>query len=99
MTNFATILTESLNSSPEQSMSRSARALRSLVKGYQYLHAGRPSPCRYYPSCSVYAVEALEIHGALKGMRLATWRVLRCNPFGSHGIDLVPLPKKKENPE
>lgn len=46
--------------------------------------------CRYYPSCSAYAEEALRRHGALKGSLLAVWRVLRCNPFSWGGVDKVP---------
>ena len=61
-----------------------------MVRGYQAVRAGRPSPCRYWPSCSAYAVEALEIHGAVKGLGLAVWRIARCNPFGGHGVDPVP---------
>jgi uncharacterized protein len=46
--------------------------------------------CRFYPTCSRYAEEAIREHGALKGTALAAWRVLRCNPFGEGGIDHVP---------
>lgn len=46
--------------------------------------------CRFQPTCSAYALEALEKHGALKGGWLALWRILRCNPFGGSGIDNVP---------
>jgi len=53
-----------------------------------------PPMCRYYPTCSCYAVEAIETHGALKGSLLAAWRVLRCNPFSVGGYD--PVPPKKE---
>ena len=70
-----------------------ARPLLAMVRGYQTVRAGRPSPCRYWPSCSTYAVEALEVHGAVKGLGLAVWRVARCNPFGGHGVD--PVPEKK----
>jgi len=70
-----------------------ARPLLAVVRGYQTVRAGRPSPCRYWPSCSTYAVEALEVHGAVKGLGLAVWRVARCNPFGGHGVD--PVPEKK----
>ena len=42
---------------------------------------GRPPCCRYIPSCSCYAMEAVEKYGAWKGGRLAVWRILRCNPF------------------
>ena len=52
-----------------------------------------PAMCRYYPTCSCYAVEAIETHGALKGTALALWRILRCNPFSAGGYDPVP-PKK-----
>ena len=46
--------------------------------------------CRFYPSCSAYAVEALQKHGALKGVRLAGWRLLRCHPWCDGGHDPVP---------
>jgi putative membrane protein insertion efficiency factor len=46
--------------------------------------------CRFYPTCSHYAEDAIRAHGATKGAILATWRVLRCNPFSKGGIDHVP---------
>lgn len=67
-----------------------ARAVRSLVRVYQVVAAGRPSRCRFYPSCSAYAVEALERHGALRGSVLTARRLARCHPLGGHGVDLVP---------
>jgi putative membrane protein insertion efficiency factor len=70
-----------------------ARLLRSLVRGYQAARAGRPSPCRYAPSCSQYAIDALETHGALRGSWLASRRILRCHPWGGHGWD--PVPERK----
>jgi len=73
-------------------MSPVASFLRWLVRGYQHLRAGRPSPCRFQPTCSSYAIEALELHGAFRGGWLAIRRVVRCNPFGSHGWDPVPHP-------
>jgi hypothetical protein len=45
--------------------------------------------CRFYPTCSHYAENAIRAHGALKGTALGTWRILRCNPFGRGGIDHV----------
>ncbi|MGZ5128874.1 MAG: membrane protein insertion efficiency factor YidD [Actinomycetota bacterium] len=51
--------------------------------------------CRFYPSCSHYAEDAVRTHGATKGAVLATWRVLRCNPFGKGGIDPVPAPRPR----
>ncbi|MGD0053857.1 MAG: membrane protein insertion efficiency factor YidD [Acidimicrobiales bacterium] len=73
--------------------SLAARGLRGAIALYQRLSAGRIAPCRFYPSCSHYAAEAIEIHGAWRGSLLATRRLLRCRPFGPHGVDLVPEPK------
>ena len=57
-----------------------------------------PDACIYTPTCSEYAMEAIEKHGVLKGTGLVIWRVLRCNPFAKGGYDPVPEPKKhKEN--
>jgi hypothetical protein len=49
-----------------------------------------PPACRFHPSCSVYALEALQKHGALRGLRLTLWRLLRCQPFHPGGFDPVP---------
>lgn len=49
-----------------------------------------PPVCRFTPSCSHYAVEAIKKHGPFKGLRLAVWRILRCNPWGGSGYDPVP---------
>lgn len=46
--------------------------------------------CKYYPTCSQYGLEAIEKYGALKGVALAVWRILRCNPFSKGGYDPVP---------
>jgi len=46
--------------------------------------------CKYYPSCSAYALEAVQTHGAIRGTRLALWRFLRCNPWSQGGVDHVP---------
>jgi putative membrane protein insertion efficiency factor len=71
-------------------MSPPARVLHTLVRGYQRLRAGRPSPCRFVPTCSNYALEALEAHGALRGAWLSLRRLTRCHPWGGHGWDPVP---------
>ena len=55
-----------------------------------------PNACIYTPTCSEYAMEAIQKHGVLKGTGLAIWRVLRCNPFMKGGYDPVPEPKKKK---
>ncbi len=49
-----------------------------------------PNACRFTPTCSEYAIEAIEIHGVIKGCLLAAWRILRCNPFCKGGYDPVP---------
>jgi putative membrane protein insertion efficiency factor len=49
-----------------------------------------PPACRFHPTCSVYALEALQKHGALRGLRLILWRLLRCQPFHPGGFDPVP---------
>jgi putative membrane protein insertion efficiency factor len=50
--------------------------------------------CRFHPSCSAYAGEAIRTHGALRGLALATWRILRCSPLTSGGLD--PVPPRRE---
>lgn len=66
------------------------RLLMWFISLYQRAAAGRPSPCRFTPSCSTYASEALALHGTLRGGTLAIWRILRCNPWGGQGYDPVP---------
>jgi len=62
-----------------------------LIRVYQNTFGAVMGPvCRYEPSCSRYAVEALQRHGAFKGVYLATRRVCRCNPWGGRGYDPVP---------
>jgi hypothetical protein len=51
--------------------------------------------CRFAPSCSQYAAEALRVHGVFRGSVLAAWRILRCNPLGRSGYDPVPPPKTR----
>lgn len=62
-----------------------------LIKFYQYVISPYlPASCRHYPSCSNYGIEAFRKHGLLKGFILTIWRILRCNPWGTHGNDPVP---------
>lgn len=70
--------------------SRTAGVLIRAIRGYQLARAGRPTGCRYLPSCSEYAIEAVGRHGALRGTALAARRLARCTPWGGHGIDPVP---------
>ena len=67
------------------------RILIALVKFYRkYISPLTPPTCRYVPTCSSYAVTAVERYGAWKGGRMAAWRLLRCNPFSKGGYDPVP---------
>ena len=64
-----------------------------MVRAYQVTVSPLLGPCcRYAPSCSAYAIEALEVHGVVRGLVLAAWRVLRCHPFAEGGYDPVPRP-------
>ncbi|HET7613296.1 MAG TPA: membrane protein insertion efficiency factor YidD [Gemmatimonadaceae bacterium] len=62
-----------------------------LIRGYQVgISPLLPASCRYYPTCSAYALEAFERYGVIKGFRLSTMRILRCHPFRAGGYDPVP---------
>ncbi len=68
-----------------------SKVLIALVRVYQVVISPFVGPrCRFYPSCSNYAIEAMRVHGALRGSGMAAWRVLRCNPFNDGGLDPVP---------
>jgi uncharacterized protein len=64
--------------------------LMRAVDWYQRATEGRPSPCRFTPSCSSYAREALTVHGTGRGLWLTVRRLARCRPFGPSGFDPVP---------
>ncbi|MBO5232444.1 MAG: membrane protein insertion efficiency factor YidD [Clostridia bacterium] len=66
------------------------RIIRFYQKG---ISPTKPSCCRFIPTCSAYAIEAIETHGAFKGFLLSFWRIIRCNPLCKGGYDPVP-PKK-----
>lgn len=62
-----------------------------LIKTYRkYISPLKPPSCRFYPTCSQYAIEAIEKYGAMKGSFLAIRRILRCHPFNPGGYDPVP---------
>lgn len=74
--------------------------LITLIRWYQRVISPHTLPaCRFTPTCSAYAIEAIERFGAIKGTALALWRLLRCNPFGKHGYDPVPEKKRKQRPK
>jgi putative membrane protein insertion efficiency factor len=61
------------------------------IKIYQWvISPALPKTCRYYPTCSEYAIEALRVHGPFKGLIMGTKRILSCHPWGGHGHDPVP---------
>lgn len=72
-------------------MGRAQRLAIACIRGYQMLISPWIGPsCRFEPSCSRYAVEAIRRHGVLRGVVLAARRIGRCHPFGSFGYDPVP---------
>ena len=76
---------------PPVEMSLLAKAFRLAIRGYQRLVSPFfPAACRYSPTCSQYAVEAIQLHGGLKGFWLALRRIGRCHPWGGSGFDPVP---------
>ncbi|MEX1217772.1 MAG: membrane protein insertion efficiency factor YidD [Acidimicrobiales bacterium] len=79
-----------LATDPQHRPSIPARLTAWCVRGYQWGFAGRVSPCRYVPSCSSFALEALEIHGFVRGSWLSIRRLGRCHPWGGSGWDPVP---------
>lgn len=67
-----------------------------MIRFYQrYISPMSPPSCRFYPTCSQYAIEAVEEHGAFKGSYLAVRRILKCHPLHKGGFDPVPPKKKK----
>lgn len=66
------------------------KILINIIKFYRRrLSPLKPPCCRFYPTCSQYAIEAIEKYGAIRGGIMAVWRILRCNPFNSGGYDPV----------
>ncbi len=75
-----------------------ARCVLGLVRFYRLVLSPLiPPRCRYSPTCSEYALEAVQLHGGLRGLWLAIRRVMRCHPFGGHGFDPVPGPSHRQD--
>ena len=75
------------------------RLLALPVRAYQVgISPYTPPACRFYPVCSQYGMDALRVHGAVKGTALTAWRILRCNPLTRGGPDPVPAPGMWSNP-
>ena len=69
------------------------------IRFYQrFVSPLKPPTCRFQPTCSAYAAEAIRTHGVLKGTLLGTWRILRCHPFSAPGPDPVPAPGRWKAP-
>lgn len=68
--------------------------LTGMIRFYQrFISRFTPATCRFYPTCSHYGIEAVQVHGAWKGMYLTIRRLLKCHPFHPGGID--PVPEKR----
>jgi len=77
-------------------MSIVGRIVSTPIHLYRWLIAPvLPLSCRYAPSCSAYALEAIADHGPVRGLLLSGRRILRCHPWGGHGYDPVPPPAKR----
>ena len=67
------------------------KVVTALLRGYRYLISPLLGPsCRFYPTCSSYAIEAIERHGITRGIWLTLRRLIRCNPWHPGGVDMVP---------
>lgn len=90
-------MTSSPNTISQDPAGPIGKAIHWCIRFYQKAMDGRPSPCRFVPSCSSYALEAVEVHGAIRGSALGVRRICRCHPWGSSGLDPVPRPKSEVN--
>ncbi|HJU18934.1 MAG TPA: membrane protein insertion efficiency factor YidD [Stellaceae bacterium] len=73
--------------------------LQGAIRAYQWLISPLlPPSCRFLPTCSDYAFEAIGRHGTVRGLALAAWRLSRCHPWGGSGYDPVPPPGRWRNP-
>lgn len=82
---------------PERGPGLAARILALPIRAWRMVSRYLPPRCRFYPSCSAYALEALERHGAARGSWLALGRVARCHPWHEGGLDPVPEPNVRSH--
>ena len=94
---MSNLFNNSLKNPEKQDKNFIIKTLVSIIGVYQSIFSGRPSTCRFFPSCSTYAIEAFEKKGFLKGFFLSAKRILRCNPWGGYGMDSVPENKRHIN--
>ena len=86
-----------MNGRTGRELSPAAWLLTGLLTGYQRFVSPLLGPrCRFYPSCSAYALEAVRVHGALRGSWLAVRRLSRCHPFHAGGLDPVPGTEREQ---
>ena len=79
-------------------MSLLGHLLTAPLKLYRrFISPYTPATCRFSPTCSQYAIDAIRVHGALRGLPLAVWRILRCQPFCQGGHDPVPPSRRKSS--
>lgn len=71
--------------------------LISIIKIYQKIPGDWHNNCRFVPTCSNYAIEAINTYGAFQGSIMTIKRIMRCNPFGGSGYDPVPIKREKKN--
>ncbi|MEE9542480.1 MAG: membrane protein insertion efficiency factor YidD [Thermodesulfobacteriota bacterium] len=73
------------------------KLLKLLIYIYKkFISPVLPNVCRFYPSCSKYAYDSIEVHGAARGVLLTLWRLLKCHPFHPGGYDPVPATKTRD---
>ena len=94
------MVTSNAERESRQRPSPAARLLVLLLSGYRMFISPLLAPrCRFYPSCSAYALEAVQVHGALRGSWLAARRLSRCHPFHAGGLDPVPARAARPGPD
>lgn len=82
----------------ERGLGPVSRLLLLPIRGYQrFISPALPPSCRFYPTCSAYAVTAITVHGPVRGLWLAVRRLGRCHPFNSGGVDHVPPRKSRKS--